>query len=57
MITVQLNRADFEYDIYSLVKAFFPAEDIVVGTEKKETKEGHIKIRKPHKRKEGNTND
>lgn len=39
MITVQLNRADFEYDIYSLVKAFFPAEDIVVGTEKKETKE------------------
>ena len=31
MITVQLNRADFEYDIYSLVKAFFPAEDVLVG--------------------------
>ena len=31
MITVQLNRADFEYDIHSLVKAFFPAEDVLVG--------------------------
>lgn len=39
MITIQLNRADFEYDIYSLVKAFFPAEDISVSTEKKEIKE------------------
>ncbi len=30
MITVQLNRAGFEYDIHSLVKAFFPAEDVSV---------------------------
>lgn len=28
MITVQLNRADFEYDIHSLVKAFFPKERV-----------------------------
>lgn len=39
MITVQLNRADFEYDIHSLVKAFFPSEDVSVGVEKKETEE------------------
>ena len=30
MITVQLNKAGFEYDIHSLVKAFFPAEDVLV---------------------------
>ncbi len=33
MIAVQLNRADFEYDIHSLVKAFFPSENILVSTE------------------------
>ena len=31
MIAVKLNRADFEYDIYSLVKAFFPAEEVTVS--------------------------
>ena len=31
MITVQLNKAGFEYDIHSLVKAFFPAEEVLVG--------------------------
>lgn len=30
MITVCLNEADFEYDIHSLVKAFYPAEDVKV---------------------------
>ncbi len=40
MITVQLNRADFEYDIHSLVKAFFPAEDVAVSVGKKEGEEG-----------------
>lgn len=30
MITVWLNEADFEYDIHSLVKAFYPAEDVKV---------------------------
>ncbi len=39
MIAVQLNRADFEYDIHSLVKAFFPSEEVSVGTAAKETKE------------------
>ena len=30
MITVTLNRAEFEYDIHSLVKAFYPAEEVHV---------------------------
>ena len=28
MITVYLNKPDFEYDIHSLVKAFFVKEDV-----------------------------
>ncbi len=32
MIIVNNNRNDFEYDIHSLVKAFFPPEDVVVTT-------------------------
>ncbi|MBQ7447253.1 MAG: coproporphyrinogen dehydrogenase HemZ [Eubacterium sp.] len=32
MIIVNNNRNDFEYDIHSLVKAFFPPEDVVVIT-------------------------
>ena len=39
MITVQLNKADFEYDIHSLVKAFFPSEDVQVGISLKEARE------------------
>ena len=39
MIPVQLNKANFEYDIHSLVKAFFPREDVLVSTENKETDE------------------
>ena len=30
MITVQLNKANFEYDIHSLVKAFYPQHDVLV---------------------------
>lgn len=30
MITVQLNELDFEYDIHSLVKAFYPQHDVLV---------------------------
>ena len=33
MITVQLNKRDFEYDIHSLVKAFYPGEDVRIGYE------------------------
>ncbi|MDO4321527.1 MAG: coproporphyrinogen dehydrogenase HemZ [Lachnospiraceae bacterium] len=28
MITVQLNRQDFQYDVHSLVKAFYPEQDV-----------------------------
>ena len=34
MIAVHSNRNDFEYDIHSLVKAFFPVEDVLVCTPK-----------------------
>lgn len=30
MITVQLNEPNFEYDIHSLVKAFYPQHDVLV---------------------------
>ena len=33
MIRIYLNQRDFEYDIYSLVKAFFPKEDVQVLAE------------------------
>lgn len=39
MIQVQLNKADFEYDIHSLVKAFFPSENVSVSAEKREPAE------------------
>ena len=39
MIWVQLNKADFEYDIHSLVKAFFPSENVFVSAEKKAPEE------------------
>ncbi len=34
MITICLNKADFEYDIHSLVKAFYPKEDVKVFADK-----------------------
>ena len=42
MIVVKLNEARFEYDIHSLVKAFYPAEDVKVfekGTKEFESTE------------------
>lgn len=30
MIRVQLNRQNFEYDVHSLVKAFYPGEDVLI---------------------------
>ena len=43
MIVVKLNQPQFEYDIHSLVKAFYPAEDVKVfeaGTKDLESTEG-----------------
>lgn len=31
MITVQLNRQNFEYDVHSLVKAFYPEQDVHIA--------------------------
>lgn len=39
MIIIQLNKRDFEYDTYSLVKAFYPGEDVAVFCEEEEAME------------------
>ncbi|MGN0481950.1 MAG: coproporphyrinogen dehydrogenase HemZ [Lachnospiraceae bacterium] len=39
MITVKLNQANFEYDIHSLIKAFYPKQDVSVSAEEKRHKE------------------
>ncbi len=39
MIVVKLNESNFEYDIYSLIKAFYPTEEIVVDKNPKTQKE------------------
>ncbi len=44
MITVTVNTPDFEYDIHSLVKAFYPEEDVVVGEHPEEKKKGPIAL-------------
>ena len=36
MIEVLLNKPEFEYDIHSLIKAFFPEQYVGVSAEKKE---------------------
>ena len=38
-MTVLLDKAEFEYDIHSLVKAFYPKEEVYVSTKDKEKKE------------------
>lgn len=35
MVAVDLNKPGFEYDIHSLIKAFFPEEYVGVSAEKK----------------------
>lgn len=40
MITVILNRTEFEYDIHSLIKAFFPREDVEIYYTKEAQAEG-----------------
>ena len=44
MIYVQLNKGNFEYDIHSLVKAFFPQEEVLVSAEDKAV-DGRVSFR------------
>ena len=47
MIEVLLNKPEFEYDIHSLIKAFFPEQYVGVSAEKKEYDEKiYIRMRK-----------
>ena len=40
MIAVQLNKRDFEYDIHSLIRAFYPGMDVPVYQEDESSPEG-----------------
>ena len=40
MIAVQLNKRDFEYDIHSLIRAFYPGMDVTVYQEEEPHPEG-----------------
>ncbi len=43
MILVQLNKRDFEYDIHSLIRAFYPGMDVPVYQEGEEAPTGYVK--------------
>lgn len=43
MIAVQLNRKDFEYDIHSLIRAFYPGMDVPVYQEGEAEPQGYDK--------------
>ena len=49
MLTVKINRVNFEYDVNSIVKAFFPEETVKVitpetGQEKRDSWESDLKL-------------
>ncbi len=49
MLVVEINRANYEYDVNSIVKAFFPAETVRVltpetGQAKRELLEGEVEL-------------
>lgn len=44
MIEVIVNRPSFEYDIHSLVKAFFPREDVQVRVQDTFTDETPVQM-------------
>ena len=39
MILAKLNKPEFEYDIHSLIKAFFPEENVSATAEEKKYEE------------------
>jgi len=45
MIEVIVNRPSFEYDIHSLVKAFFPREDVAVRVQEDFTEETSLRVK------------
>ena len=50
MLVVELNKANFEYDVNSIVRAFYPEEQVYVLTpecreEKREQLGGNVRIR------------
>ena len=43
MIAVLLNKQDFEYDVHSLIRAFYPGVDVHIFYEETEIKEAYEK--------------
>ena len=43
MIAVLLNKQDFEYDVHSLIKAFYPGMDVHIFYEEKQPEEAFEK--------------
>ena len=44
MIQLQLNKRDFEYDIYSLIKSFYPGKDVTVVYGEEDGTDAELKI-------------
>ena len=44
MIQLQLNKRDFEYDIYSLIKSFYPGKDVTVVYGEEDGADAELKI-------------
>ena len=42
MIVINFNKPEFEYDVHSLIKAFFPKEDVKMLYEKNDEEAEHV---------------
>ncbi len=51
MIKITINRADYEYDIYSLVQAFFPGEELYLDYQISEEYEAELPYQVKQRRK------
>ena len=54
MIKIQLNKADYEYDIYSLIQAFYPGEDMFLDYETDDGDESDLPYQVRNRKKEEN---
>lgn len=54
MIKIQLNKADYEYDIYSLIQAFYPGEDMFLDYATDDGDESDLPYQVRNRKKEEN---
>ncbi len=48
MILVKVNESDFEYDLHSLMKAFYPEEEVLVGRDPEAQMKKRLEEKKRH---------